>query len=407
MNFPAFVAKRYFLSKKKKHFINVITFIAMASLAIGTASLIIILSVFNGLEDLIRSLNNYFDPQLKVVVAEGKSFEVDSLFLNKVKNVEGVAVVTEVIEDNVYVTYRNSTMVVKLKGVSDNFLAQNRLDSRIIQGELKLKGNGTNYAVIGVGVQYTLGIVNLKDMFALRVYYPDRTARYSFNTTRLINTKSLLPAGVFAIEKKYDENYIFAPLEFAADLMDYENRRSYLEIKVKDNYSISEVQHNLRRFLGNKFKVLNSDQQHSSLIKAVKVEKLIVFLIVSLIVAILAFNSFFSLTMLAIEKQKDISILFSLGADKKLVRRIFFWESVLISGIGVCCGLFLGTLVCLIQQKFGIVKLGMATSVMENYPVKIQAPDYLYIFAVIILITIFASLKPAKMASEIQNLKFK
>lgn len=379
----------------------------MLSLAIGSASLIIILSVFNGLEDLIRSLNNYFDPQLKIEALEGKSFEVDSSFINHVKNVAGVEVVTEVIEDNVYITYRNSTMVVKLKGVSDNFIEQSRLDSRIIQGELKLRDNSTNYAVIGVGVQYTLGIVNLKDMFALRVYYPNRKARYSFNTSQLVNSKSLLTAGVFAIEKQYDENYIFAPLQFAADLMDYENRRSYLEVKVAEGYSIAAVQKSLRSFLRDDFRVLNSDEQHSSLIKAVKVEKLIVFLIISMIVGILAFNSFFSLTMLAIDKQKDISVLFSLGADKKLIQKIFFWESVFISGIGVSIGLLLGTVICIVQQKFGIVKLGMATSVMENYPVKIQAADYLYIFGVITLITIFASMKPSRMASELKDLSFK
>src|SRR5690606_14083159 len=139
MNFPLFVARRYFLSKRKKHFINIISFIAMASLALGSASLIIILSVFNGLEDLIQSLNNYFDPQLKIEAVSGKSFEVDSVFLQRVNDVDGVAVVTEVIEDNVYVKYRNSTTVVKLKGVSDNFVEQSRIDSRIVQGSLKLK----------------------------------------------------------------------------------------------------------------------------------------------------------------------------------------------------------------------------------------------------------------------------
>lgn len=404
MNFPLFVARRYFLSKRKKHFINIISFIAMASLALGSASLIIILSVFNGLEDLIRSLNNYFDPQLKIEAVEGKSFEVDSLFMENIKSIDGVAVVTEVIEDNVYVKYRNATMVVKLKGVSDNFVEQNRLDSRIVQGSLRLRENGANYAVIGMGVQYTLGIVNLKDMFAMRIHYPKRTSRHSFNPAQLINTKSLLPAGVFAIEKQYDENYIFAPLQFAVDLMDYENRRSYLEIIVKDGYSISAVKKRLKGELGNTFRVLDSDEQHLSLLKAVKLEKLIVFLIVALIVSILSFNSFFSLTMLAIDKQKDISVLFSLGVDKKVVRKIFLWISIMISGVGLSLGLILGTLVCIIQREYGIVKLGMTTSVMDNYPVKILGIDYLYIVLVIMLITLLASLKPAKMASDLNRL---
>ncbi len=403
MNFPLFVAQRYFLSKRKKHFINIISFIAMASLALGSASLIIILSVFNGLEDLIQSLHNYFDPQLKIEAVSGKSFEVDSVFLQRVNDVEGVAVVTEVIEDNVYVKYRNSTMVVKLKGVSDNFIEQSRIDSRIVQGSLKLRENGINYAVLGMGVQYTLGIVNLKDMFALRVHYPNRKSRHSFNPAQLINTKSLLPAGVFAIEKQYDGNYIFAPLQFAADLMDYENRRSYLEIKVVDGYTVSSVKKKLKAELGEGFSVLDSEEQHASLIKAVKLEKLIVFLIVALIVSILSFNSFFSLTMLAIDKQKDISVLFSLGIDKKVVKRVFLWISIMISTAGLGVGLVLGTLVCIIQKEYGFVKLGMTTSVMDNYPVKILGMDYVYIILVITIITLLAAVKPARMAGDLHR----
>ncbi len=406
MNLSLFIAKRYFLSKKKKNFINIISLIAMSALAIGSASLIIILSVFNGLEDLIRSLHNYFDPQLKIEVVEGKSFEVDEKFLQSIRNLEGVEIVTEVIEDNVVIAYRNSKMVVKLKGVSDNFIDQHRLDDRIVQGDLKLRENNVNYAIIGVGVQYILGVVNLKELFALRIYYPNREAKSTFNTSKMINTKSLLTAGVFAIEKQYDANYIFAPLDFAKDLMDYEDRRSYLEIKVDNGYSISNVQSNLKNLLGDKFRVLNSDEQHQSLIRAVKVEKFIVFLIVALIVAILSFNSFFSLTMLAIDKRKDISVLFSLGADRKLIKKIFIWESILISFIGAFIGLCIGTLFCVIQQQFGILKLGMATSVMENYPVKIQVLDYFYIFIVITLITIIAAIKPSNLASNIKILRF-
>jgi len=406
MNLPLFIAKRYFLSKKKKNFINVISLIAMVALAVGSASLIIILSVFNGLEGLIRSLHNYFDPQLKIEAVEGKSFEVTDKFLSSIRDLEGVDIVTEVIEDNVYLSYRNSTMVVKLKGVSDNFIDQHRLDERIVQGKLKLHENGINYAIIGVGVQYTLGIVNLKDLFALKVYYPNRKAKSIFNPQKLINTKSLLTAGVFAIEKQYDANYIFAPLDFAVDLMDYDNRRSYLEVKVKDGYSISNVQANIKYLLGDKFRVLNSDEQHKSLIRAVKMEKFIVFFIFSLIVAILSFNSFFSLTMLAIDKSKDISVLFSMGANNKLIKRIFFWESIIISTVGVVIGLFLGTIFCILQQQLGIIKLGMATSVMENYPVEVQLLDYIYILVVIVLITVLAAIKPSNLASNIKILRF-
>jgi len=402
MNLPLFIAKKYFFSKKKKNFINIISIIAMVALAAGSGALIVILSVFNGLEDLIRSLHNHFDPQLKVEATVGKSFEISDDLISKIQEVEGVAIVTEVVEDNAYVKYRNSTMVVNIKGVEDNFIDHRRLDDKIVQGTFKLKENDMDFTVLGRGVQYTLGIVNLKDLYAVHVYYPDRKAKSAFNPTNLVNHKTIIPAGIFAIEKQYDLNYMFVPLDFAMDLLDYDSRRSYLEIKVADNASIANVQKRLIATLGEQFRVLNSDQQHSGLIKAVKIEKLIVFLILSLVVFILSFNIFFSLTMLAIDKRRDFSVLYALGANNRHIRRIFFSESIMIACIGALSGLIIGIAICLIQSKYGLVKLGMASAVMENYPVKVEPLDILYILMVVVIITLLASFKPSNMIKKLK-----
>lgn len=378
----------------------------MAAVAFGACALIIVLSVFNGLEDFIRALYNSFDPELKIEAAEGKSFEVTKEFLNAIEGVEGVAVVTEVVEDNAYVRFRDSEMIVTLKGVEENFLNQNRMHEAIVHGELKLKENDVNYAVIGRGVQYELSIPPGNDLYPMVVYYPKR-GRLSptLNPENMVNRKPIIPAGIFAIEKHYDTNYIFTPLDFAVELLDYGNRRTALEIKTAEGASIESVQTALKNLLGEEFNVLDSDEQHSSLLKVLKIEKLFVFIAFSFIIAVASFNIFFSLTMLAIDKKKDISVLYSLGASDKLIKSIFIKEGAIISFTGAAAGLLLGFLICLAQQIFGLVPMGMATSVLDAYPVKIIFTDYLYIAGIIVLITFLASLRPATIATRYKDWK--
>lgn len=375
--------------------------ISMVGVAVGTMSLVIVLSVFNGLEDLIRSLHNYFDPELKITAVVGKSFEVDSLMLNKIQSVPGVKIVTEVVEDNAYVKYRDAKMVVKLKGVGDNFIDQHRIDDRIVQGSLKLKEDGVNYALIGRGVQYALSITKLSNMYAMQFYYPRRGKVNMLDPSKLTNQKIILPGGVFAIEKQYDLNYVFVPLDFAADLMEYKNRRTSLEVKVIEGYDIPDVQEALKSLLGKQFNVLNSDEQHASLLKAIKIEKLFVYITFSFILAVASFNIFFSLTMLAIDKKRDIAMLFTMGADKRTVRAIFLSEGAIISFTGAIIGLTLGLAICLLQQHFGLVSMGMQTAVLEAYPVKMQLPDFLYTSASIIVVTLLASYRPALAATRV------
>lgn len=374
----------------------------MVAVAVGTMALVIVLSVFNGLEDLIRSLHNFFDPELKITAITGKSFEVDPDLISSIYEVEGVAVVTEVVEDNAYVRYRNAEMVVKIKGVQDNFIDNQRIDQRIVQGELKLHEDGVPYALIGRGVQYSLSITKLDNQYAMQLYYPRRGRVSGLDPSRLTNQKLIFPSGVFAIEKQYDLNYIFVPLEFAVELLEYGNRRSSLEIKTKDGYSIAQVQQKLKARLGDGFSVLNTDEQHSSLLKAIKIEKFFVYLTFSFILAIASFNIFFSLTMLAIDKKKDIAILFALGASPATVRWIFLAEGAIISLSGAVIGLVTGLIVCVVQQEFGVISMGMQTAVLEAYPVSMKFADFVYTGLAIIVITLLASYRPASIASRVE-----
>lgn len=376
----------------------------MVGVAVGTMSLVIVLSVFNGLEDLIRSLYSSFDPEIKITALTGKSFEMDEDLLKKINNVRGVDIVTEVIEDNAYARYRDSEMVVKVKGVGDNFIDQQRMDQTIVHGELKLKKEGINYALIGRGVQYSLGISPSNDFYTLQLFYPKNIRPGSLSATNLYNQKNILPGAIFAIEKQYDESYVFVPLDFAKELMDYGNKRTSLEIKTVPGVDIRRIQSDLKGILGDGFKILNSDEQHSGLLRAIKIEKLFVFITFSFILAVASFNIFFSLTMLAIDKKKDIAILYAMGATDKLIRSIFLKEGAIIAFVGAASGLFLGLLICWAQQTFGLVSMGMQTSVLDAYPVKMVFADFIYTGISIVLITFLASFRPAILATR-SNIK--
>ncbi|MEQ9423648.1 MAG: FtsX-like permease family protein [Cyclobacteriaceae bacterium] len=400
MDLPFFIARRYFFSSKKKTFINVISIISIVGVALGTMVLVIVLSVFNGMEDLMRSLLGTFDPEIKIEAAYGKSFEATDRFLIDIKNTSGVEVVTEVIEDNAVVKYKDNQVVVKLKGVADNFTEQDRLNRAMVYGEFALRDGNMPFTIIGRGVQYALALNPSTDLYPLQFFYPKSSKRISPDPTKMLTRKTALLSGVFAIEKEYDENYVIVPLSFAQELLDYGQRRTGLEIKVKEEADVEAVQTALIKLLGADFTIKNDEQQHSDIYKLMRIEKLFVFIIFSIILAIASFNIFFSLTMLAIDKKKDIAVLSSMGASENLIRRIFLSEGAIIALGGAAAGLFLGLTIVLIQQEFGFISMGLQTSVMIAYPVKIKLLDLIYTGLTIVLITFLASVRPAILAAK-------
>lgn len=372
----------------------------MAGVAVGTMALVVVLSVFNGLEEFIRSLYSSFDPDIKVLPLQGKSFLMDSMSLNLIRDIEGIEFVSEVIEDNAYVKFRDAEMVVKLKGVDHNFLKNTRLNSSIVEGKLVLENDKLPYAVIGRGIQYTLNITDLGDFYPLQFYYPKRRRGSSINPAQLTNRRNINIGGVFAIEKQFDMNYILVPIRFASQLMDYGMKRTALEINIREDADQYRIISEIREIMGASYNVLNSDEQHSSLITAIKIEKLFVFITFSFIIAVAAINIFFALTMLAIEKKKDIAVLYAMGSGKALVRSIFLHEGAIISFSGAIIGMVLGIVLCFIQQQFGIISMGVDTSVIDAYPVDMKLNDFLLSSASIVLITLVFSSRPAFIASR-------
>jgi lipoprotein-releasing system permease protein len=342
LNLPLFIARRYFFSKRKKNFINIISLLSMTGIAFSTAALIIVLSVFNGLEGLLRSINTSFDPEIKIEAAKGKSFELTDELLAKIKSIEGVKIVTEVIEDYAYVRYRDADMVVTMKGVSDNFIDQHRLDQNIEDGEMVLKKDGVMYAVLGRGIRYALSVSIRENFYPLQVYYVKSGKTTSLDPSQLYARNSIQPGGVFSVEKSIDENYLFVPLEFARDLLEYGNKRTSLEVQTHRGADIRYVQNEIKNRLGNSFRVLNNEEQHQAIYKLLKIEKLFTFIALTLLITVASINIFFSLMMLAIDKKKDITILSAVGAPSSLIQKIFLHEGALISFWEPdCCWVFL------------------------------------------------------------------
>ena len=403
MNVPLLIARRYFFSKKKRNIISIISNISMVGVAVGTMALIIVLSVFNGLEDLVRGLYGKSDPNLLVSAVQGKSFAVDSVFIDRITAVPGVALVTQVIEDNALLQYHDRQMVVKMKGVSENYFAQSNIDSSIVEGDHRLVRGGENYALLGAGVQHELSIALDNRFSPLRLLYPRNNGKKALPTNPMeaFTEENILAGGVFLIEQRIDDSYVFVPLAFARNLLRYGNRRTSLEIRVGRSRPVADVKQQLRQLLGPRFRVLDSDEQHVSLLRAIKVEKMFVFITFAFILLIASLNIFFSLSMLVIDKKKDIAILRAMGATTRLVRSIFLIEGAIVALVGAVTGLVLGVGICWAQQTFNLVSMGMATSVVDSYPVKMQLSDIVLTGLAIIVITITVSIRPALNAAKL------
>jgi lipoprotein-releasing system permease protein len=292
-----------------------------------------------------------------------------------------------------------------IKGVSPGFADHSRLKESIVEGELILADGKTEYAILGRGVQNTLDMASLDNIFPIQVSYPKRNSNL-LDPAGSVNHQLIMPGGIFAIEKQFDMNYMITPLSFAERLFEYSGRRTAIEIDLADPDDSGRVKERLQKLLGGKFRVLDREEQHASLLRVIKWEKFFVFIIFSFIIAVSAINIFFSLTMLVLDKRRDIAILQAMGSGKTLIRNIFFKEGAIIAFTGAAAGLVLGCLICLIQQEFGLVSLGIETSVIAAYPVKMKLTDLLFTSFSIILITVAFSIRPAVMASRSEMIRY-
>jgi ABC-type lipoprotein release transport system permease subunit len=393
-----FIAWRYLFSKKKHNLINIIALLSTVGVCVCSAALVIVLSVFNGMEQLIVNNLNSINPDIQIELSEGKSFITDSFPLKQIIQIEGVASCQKVISDAVLVSYEEKQTLVKLKGVSESYFNYNHLSKRIIDGKLQL-GTGTyHFGLVGVGIASILQI-NLNSYSPIHFYYPKRTKKNLASATNSFNEKSLIVSSVFASNTQYDEDFIFCKLSFAETLMEYQNEATAMEVFIKDKDHTDQVCKKIKSILGQTYSVKDRYQQEELTYKTMKSEKLMIFVILSFILLIATFNIIGSIGMLMVEKREDLTIFNSFGTPSYMIKQIFIMVSFLISFFGGIIGIVLGAVISFVQETFHLVSFGNdATNFIINYyPVAVHFNDLLLVFGIILLITFFSSRVPMRL----------
>ncbi len=394
MNYRLFIAWRYLFSKKSHHAINIISGISACGVAIATLAMVCTLSVFNGFQGLVADLFTDFDPELKVTLAEGRTFSANDAALKTLRNRKDVAAMTYCLEDKALVLGNEKQVVVTIKGMDESFAQQmnlNRLLYPQMPDGVVLSADVLEYGILGMQLAVQLGLRADFDA-PIQVFAPKRGERVnmanpmsSFNSDELIS-----PGCVFQVKQaKYDANYIITSLGFAQRLFDQRGRVSQVELKMEPGTNLSRAKKDIARQLGDRFVVRDRYEQQSDVFRIMKIERLISFLFLTFILLVASFNIIGSLSMLMIDKEKDIDTLRNLGAATGDVRRIFALEGYLISLLGAVVGLVIGVLLCWIQQRYGVISMGRSEGsfIVEAYPVVVKVWDLVLIFLTVMVVS--------------------
>jgi lipoprotein-releasing system permease protein len=403
VNFPFYIAKRYLFSKKSHNAINVISGVSVCGVALATLAMVCTLSVFNGFRDLVATMFTAFDPELKITSVNGKVFDSEDERIQSIRQWPEVEVFSCSLEDNAMVQYKGRQAMVVIKGVEDNFNQLTAIDCILYgRGELILHDEVVDYAIPGIELVSVLG-TGIRFLNPLEVFAPKRGAKINVaNPTTSFQTDYLHSSGlVFAVnQQKYDASYILTSLSFARNLFQYDTEVSSVELKLLPDANFSQVKDKIEDLLGSGFKVQDRYEQQLDTYRIMEVEKLISYIFLTFILLIACFNVIGSLSMLIIDKRKDVETLRNLGADNKLVYRIFLFEGCLISFIGALVGVVLGLVLCLIQQEFGILSLGngdMAGAfVVDAYPVSVQLGDVCLVLITVLLVSFLSVQYPVR-----------
>lgn len=395
MNLPFFIARRYLFAKKSHNVINIISAISALGMAIGTAALIIILSIYNGFDELVKSTLSNVEPDILVSPSKGKVFAPDSMALEKLWEDPAISSVSRVLQENVFIDYEGRQSVAKAKGVDHEYEASSPLPGNIVQGYFALHKGELPQMVAGLGVANRLGI-NANFLSKAEIFFPMRDKQISLvNPMASIKTVRVKPSGIFTVNQSVDDELVLLPIEVMRELLAYDEEISALEIRLENpsEKAVRKEIKNIKKTLGTDFIVQDRFQQNTSLYKMMRYEKAAIFLILIFIIIIIAFNVFGSLTMLIIEKKNDIETYRSMGATDKLIRNIFTLEGWLISLSGLAAGLVAGIAFALLQQKFGFIKMP-GNFLVNAYPVILQWSDILATVIGVALIGYLIALLP-------------
>ena len=395
-------ALKFILSKKNKTFINFLSYISILTLSLGTAAMIIVLSVYNGLENTLKSIYDDFDPEIKIEKKEFKYFE--NSLASEIASIENVESVSAIIENQVILQNEEKEVVAYLKGVDENFINQERISDNLTEGDFLFSIGKMDYGVFGRGIKYKLGLKTNSnfqsvDVFALN---ENKSLNPSSLKSNFFYKEGIKVSGIFAIENSFDNEYVFSSLKFAQRLFKNDKISSY-EVKLKDKNKISETRQLIKSKIGDNYNILTSLEQRVGLYKILKTEKLVVYLVFGIILLLSSINIFFLLIMMGVEKQKDISVMYSFGVKREQIKNVFINQGLLIGAVSIVFGTIIGTGLTLLQKEFGLIKIQMSSSILEKYPVDFMFSDLLVIYLMVLSISYLASLFPGIISSRQKN----
>lgn len=391
MNFPFYIARRYLFSKKSTNAINVISGISVVGVAVASMALVVTLSVFNGFHDMVASFFTQLDPQLKITPAKGKTAASNDSTLMRIRQLDEVAVATDVLEDQALAVYGDRQQMVTIKGVDDNYDKLTHI-RQILEGDgdYALHAADMNYGILGLGVAYQLGI-GYTYREPLKIYAPRREGQINMANLQdgFVEDELYSPGVLFSIKQgKYDKRYIITAIQFTRNLFDRDGELTSLELRLKPGSNFEHVKAKVQEMAGTRFVVRDRYEQQEDTFRIMKVEKLMAYIFLTFILVIACFNIIGSLSMLMIDKRNDVVTLRNLGASDRQIIRIFLFEGRMISAIGAVTGIAIGLLLCLLQQQFGLIGLGSTEGsfVVDAYPVSVHPWDIVVVFFTVLAV---------------------
>ena len=410
MKLPAFIAQRYLLAKKSHNLINIVTWISIISVCVATFAMIFVLSVFNGFNVVISDMIHQMSPDLNIRAAKGKTIKLEDFPIEKISDIKGVEFVFPTITEDVLFKNSNKQQIGQVKGVPDDYNKISRVRGTILNDStFTVSSDNVNFGIPGAGMAYYLGINVYQPYSSIQVYVPKRGNASSFSLENSFSSSKLLVTKVFTTQQEIDERLVLAPVEWLSELMGYQGLATDVEVFVNDNGQrttdnrlLKKIKKEIKNILGDDFKIHDQYEQQETLYKMMRSEKLAVYLILTFILIMATFNVIGTLSMLIIDKRKDISLLKAMGADTNLVKKIFINEGLLISVVGGILGLLLGIAAVLIQQHFGIIRLGNGEGnyIIEAYPVALELADVALVFITITIIGSVAAFFTANKSIE-------
>ena len=392
-------AWRYFRSKKATNAVNIIAWISMIAIAVGTAALIIVLSVFNGFQDLVQSLYGDFYSDIRVAPAHGKFITITPQQVQQMKAVKGVKGISLVAEEKAMLVNGDYQSIIYLKGVDSNYENVNRLQHHIERGSYNLGTAEDPRLLIGAGIESAVGADPSLNLTPLLIYIPNREAR-NFSSTDAMNSAEINVSGTFMVQQEFDNKYAFTNLPFLQYMLNLQPQQySSAEVALLPNTNEEKIQEQLQQVMGNTFVVQTRYQQNQSLFSVMQMEKWVIYGILSLILLIAAFNMIGALTMLVLEKQKDIAVLKAMGASESLIQQIFLSEGFVLAGVGSGIGMITALVICILQIKLKLIPLEGGTFIIDYYPVKMILPDFLLVAATVFVVSLLAAWVPSRKAA--------